>query len=186
MIRNILLYSAVFSGCFFEGETSLITSSFAAHSGYLEIFAVMFIALAATQSWDWLWFTIGRKKGRQFLEKKSGLNEKVKKIESLLRKNQTPILIGYRFLYGFRTAVPLVLGMSTVSKVKFGTYSLISTFLWDIIFSSFGYFFGALLKANWKRIEEYEFEVIACLIISGIIIGLFLRFRSLKRVAKLT
>jgi membrane protein DedA with SNARE-associated domain len=184
MIKKLLLYAAVFLGCFFEGETSLTTSAFAAHRGHLEIFAVMVIALAATQSWDWLWFTIGRKSGMRFLEKKPKLNDKVKKINTLLKKNPTPVLLGYRFLFGFRTAVPLVIGMSSITKRKFLTFSLINTILWDIMFSSIGYFFGAFLKANWKRIEDYEFEIMACILIAGVIIGLFLRYKSLKRITK--
>jgi len=185
-MKKILLYATVFLGCFVEGETSLITSSFDAHRGYLEIFIVMFIALAATQSWDWIWFTIGRKSGKLFLERKPKLNEKAKKIDSLLRKNPVPVLLGYRFLFGFRTVVPIVIGMSSISKRKFLIFSLINTILWDILFSSIGYFFGAFLKANWKRIEDYEFEIMACLLISGIIIGLFLRYRSLKRIIKVS
>ncbi len=184
MIKKIMLYSAVFLGCFFEGETSLITSSFAAHRGYLEIFIVMFIALAATQSWDWLWFTVGRRSGKRFLEKRPKLDQKVKRIDCLLRKNPTPVLLGYRFLFGFRTAVPLVIGMSSISKQKFLAFSLINTILWDILFSSVGYFFGAFLKANWKRIEDYEFEIMASIIITGIIIGLFLKFKSIKRITE--
>lgn len=182
MIKKVLLYSAVFLGCFLEGETSLTTSAFAAHRGYMEIIIVMIIALAATQSWDWLWFAIGRNKGKQFVEKKPKLYQKVKKIDTLLNKNPIPILLGYRFLFGFRTAVPLVIGMSSISKSKFLTFSLINTIIWDILFSSVGYFFGAFLKANWKRIEDYEFEIMACLLVSGIIIGLILRFISLKRI----
>ena len=184
IINKILLYSAVFLGCFFEGETSLTTSAFAAHRGYLEIIIVMLIALTATQSWDWLWFTIGRKKGKRFIEKRPKLNQKVKKIDALLSRNPIPLLLGYRFLFGFRTAVPLVIGMSSVSRGKFLTFSLINTIIWDILFSSLGYFFGAFLKANWKRIEDYEFEIMAFILVSGIIIGLSLRFRSLNRFAK--
>jgi membrane protein DedA with SNARE-associated domain len=182
MIRKIILYSVVFIGCFFEGETSLITSSFMAHRGYLEIFLVMLVALAATQSWDWLWFTVGRKKGKHFIEKKPKLHEKVKKIHNLLEKKTIPFLLGYRFMFGFRTAGPLVIGMSSISKQKFLTFSLINTILWDIIVSSCGYFFGAFLKENWKRIEDYEFEIMAGIIVAGIIIGLSLRFLSLKKV----
>jgi membrane protein DedA with SNARE-associated domain len=184
MIKKILLYLVVYLGCFFEGETSLVTSAFAAHRGYLEIIIVMFIALAATQSWDWLWFTIGRKKGKLFIEKKPKLNQKVKKIDLLLEKNPFPVLLGYRFLFGFRTAVPLVIGMSSISKRRFLTFSLLNTVLWDIMFSSVGYFFGAFLKANWKRIEDYEFEMMVCILVSGIIVGLCLRFLSLKRVRR--
>jgi membrane protein DedA with SNARE-associated domain len=129
MIKNIILYLTVFFGCFFEGETVLITSAFAAHRGYLKIFVVMVIALAAIQSWDWIWFIIGRKRGKRLLERLPKLNEKAKKIDYLLQKYPTPVLLGYRFLYGFRTAVPLAIGMSSISKQRFLTFSLINTIL---------------------------------------------------------
>jgi membrane protein DedA with SNARE-associated domain len=184
MIKRLLLYSVVFLGCFFEGETSLTTSAFAAHRGYLEIIIVMLTALVATQSWDWIWFTVGRKGGKRYVETKPKLYQKVKRIDALLTKNPIPVLLGYRFLFGFRTAVPLVIGMSSISKRKFLTFSLINTILWDILFSSIGYYFGAFLKANWKRIEDYEFEIMGSILIAGVVIGLFLRSKSLKRVAK--
>jgi membrane protein DedA with SNARE-associated domain len=186
MIKKIILYAAVFAGCFFEGETSLTTSAFAAHRGYLKILIVMLIALVATQSWDWIWFTAGRKGGKRYVDRKPKLKQKVKRIDALLTKNPTFVLLGYRFLFGFRTAVPLVIGMSSVTKRKFLTFSLINTILWDVLFSSVGYYFGAFLKANWKRIEDYEFEIMGCILIAGVIIGLFLRNRSLKRIAKLS
>jgi membrane protein DedA with SNARE-associated domain len=186
MIKKLILYTAVFLGVFFEGETTLTTASFAAHRGHLDIVVVMLIALVATQSWDWIWFIIGRKGGKGYLERKPKLYKKVKKIDSLLAKNPTPVLLGYRFLYGFRTTVPLVIGMSSITKQKFLIFSLINTIIWDILFSSLGYYFGAFLKANWKRIEDFEFEIMGGIIITGVIIGLILRSRSLIRVEKIS
>ena len=184
MIKKILLYTVVFLGCFFEGETSLTTSAFAAHRGHLEIFIVIIVAFTATQSWDWIWFLIGRKKGKAILAKRPKLSEKAHKIDILLMKHPIPVLLGYRFLYGFRTAVPLAIGMSSISTRKFFVFSFINTLVWDFLFSSVGYFFGAFLKANMKRIEDYEFEIMACILIAGIIIGLLLRYRSMKRIEK--
>lgn len=185
MMKKILLYCLVYTACLFEGETALTTSAFAAHRGYLEIFAVMILALAATQTWDWFWFTIGRLRGKRFLENKPLLYDKALKIHKLLEKYPMLLLLGYRFLFGFRTVVPIVIGMSSISKQKFLIFSLINTILWDILFSSAGYYFGAFLQANWRRIEYYEFEIMGCIVIGGIVTGLFLRFRSLRRVAKL-
>jgi membrane protein DedA with SNARE-associated domain len=186
MIKKAALYLAVFTGCFFEGSTSLTTSSFAAHRGYFELILVMIIAFVATQMWDWLWFTIGRKRGVAFLAKKPKLRERAKKIDLLIIKYPVPVLLGYRFLHGFRTAVPLAIGMSSISTRKFMTFSLINTILWDIFFSSVGFFFGAFLKANWKRIEHYEVEIMISIVIAGIITGLTLRYNSIKRVSRQT
>jgi membrane protein DedA with SNARE-associated domain len=184
MIRNLLLYVTVFVACFFEGETALITSAFAAHRGYLEIFGVMIAALTATQSWDWLWFTVGRKRGALFLSNKPKLKEKAGKIDLLLMKHPILVLLGYRFMFGFRTAVPLVIGMSSVRIRKFLYFSLINAVIWDILYSSVGYFFGAILKANWKRIEDYEFEIMFSIAVIGIMTGLIIKFRSRKGISK--
>jgi membrane protein DedA with SNARE-associated domain len=186
MIKKVALYLVVYAGCFFEGSTSLTTSSFAAHRGYLEIIVVMAIAFVATQSWDWIWFTIGRKRGISFLAKKPKLGARARKIDLLILKHPVPVLLGYRFLHGFRTAVPLAIGMSSISTRKFMIFSLINTILWDIFFSSIGFFFGAFLKANWRRIEHYEFEIMFCIIIAGIITGLTLRHNSIRRVTRQT
>jgi membrane protein DedA with SNARE-associated domain len=181
MLNKLLAYFVVFIGCFLEGETTLITSAYASHRGHLELFIVMILALIATQSWDWIWFTIGRKRGPDFLVKKPKLQLKAKRIDALLVKYPIPILLGYRFLYGFRTAVPLTLGMSSIKTRTFIIFSLISTVVWDILYSFLGYFFGVLLKANWRKIEEYEFETLLGLVVSGIIIGLLLRYSSDRR-----
>ncbi len=185
MIKKLILYSTVFAGCFFEGETSLVTSAFAAHRGYMEIFIVMMIAFAATQSWDWIWFLTGRKKGSAILGNRPKMQEKANKINILLSKHQTPVLLGYRFLYGFRTVVPLAIGMSSITTRKFFLFSVINTIIWDCLFSSMGYFFGAFLKANLKRIEHYEVEIMAGIIITGLITGILLRRRSIRNVERL-
>jgi membrane protein DedA with SNARE-associated domain len=182
MGRKIILYLTIYVACFFEGETALTTSAFAAHRGYLAITLVMLMALLATQSWDWFWFFMGRTKGQALLNKRPLLKEKANKIERLLMKYPNPVLFGYRFFYGFRTAVPLVIGMSSISKRKFLFFSLLNTILWDILFSSFGYFFGAVLKASWKKIEEYEFLVMICIVVLGVISGLTLKHRSLRKI----
>jgi membrane protein DedA with SNARE-associated domain len=184
MLKKIFLYTVVFTGCFFEGETTLITSAYASHRGHLEIITVMILAIIASQGWDWMWFTIGRRKGNIFLSRKPKLQLKANKIKGLLEKYPVPILLGYKFLFGFRTAVPLAIGMSSIKTRTFTILSFVNTFLWDILYSSLGYFFGVILKANLKEIEKYEFEIFAGLVIAGFIIGPLLRNYSIKRVER--
>jgi membrane protein DedA with SNARE-associated domain len=184
MLKKVILYIVVFTGCFFEGETTLITSAYASHRGHLEIITVMILAIFASQSWDWIWFTIGRKRGNIVLAQKPKLQKKANKVKSLLEKYPIPILMGYKFLFGFRTAVPLTIGMSSIKTRTFAILSLVNTIIWDILYSSLGYFFGVFLKANWKEIEKYEFETLIGLVVAGFIIGPLLRKYSIRRVEK--
>ena len=125
-----------------------------------------------------------KKKGEGISCPKPKLQVKAKKIKGLLEKYPIPILLGYKFLFGFRTAVPLTIGMSSIKTRTFTILSLINTMLWDILYSSLGYFFGVFLKANWKEIEKYEFETLVGILVAGLIIGPLLRNYSIKRVER--
>ena len=174
-------YLALLIAIFIEGEVSVITASFAAHRGYLDIFVVFIIAFSATIASDWFWFFIGRRHGSRVLSKKQSFANKAKKVNTFLNRYPTLILIGYRFLYGFRIVVPVVIGMSDIKIKKFLFLSAIGTIFWAGIMTSAGYLFGEVLEANFKKLEHYEVRIIAFMLISGFILALILWYIKKKK-----
>jgi membrane protein DedA with SNARE-associated domain len=174
-MKVIYGYIALFIGCFLEGETSLIAGSFAAHRGMLEIVPVFIVAYVSTQCSDWLWFITGRKQGHRILDRKPKWEKKYKRIDKVMKKYPVAILLGYRFIYGFRSILPIGIGMSSISAVKFFIFSQIGTFLWASMLCCAGYFFGAIIEANFKKIEHYEVEILIGLIVTGLTVGLLIR-----------
>ncbi len=177
-MKAIYGYIALFIGCFLEGETSLIAGSFAAHRGMLEIVPVFIVAYISTQCSDWLWFITGRKQGHRILNKRPKWEKKYKRIDKVMKKYPVAILLGYRFIYGFRTILPIGIGMSSISTIKFFIFSQIGTFLWASLLCCAGYFFGAIVEANFKKIEHYEVEILVGLIITGLAVSLLIRLIS--------
>ena len=102
-------YWAIFIGTFAEGETILILGGFAAHRGYLALPWVILAAFIGSLCGDQLFFYLGRAHSQWFLARRPLWKERVYKAQRLLERFQTPVILGFRFLYGTRGSYPLSL-----------------------------------------------------------------------------
>ena len=171
----ILIYLGIFCGIFIEGEMVMITSVIAAHHGHLNLWIVMAIGLVGTYSSDSFYFFLGRKKGKKWLNKNVRFKNKYAVIDSKLNKYPTLIFLVYRFMYGFRTIAPLVIGASRTKTSKFLNLSAISIIIWGITYGAIGYLFGVVIKSKLSHIEHIEKYVIEILLLIGVIF--FILFR---------
>jgi membrane protein DedA with SNARE-associated domain len=171
----IIRYLAVYFGIFVEGETVMIASSFAAHRGYMDIFTVVFTGFIGTQTSDWFYFFVGRKRGKLFLNKRPRLKNRSNKINRWLHRYPVLVMLAYRFLYGFRMITPLILGMSRIKTRRFALYSVLTTVIWAIVFGTAGYYFGALFESRMKRLEKYELIAVIGIFMIGFIVFLIRR-----------
>jgi membrane protein DedA with SNARE-associated domain len=149
-------YAAVFVGTFLEGETILILAGFAAHRGYLSLPEVIVTAFLGTLCGDQLYFLLGRWRGRQIMEKRKSWSARAEKAQRLFDRLSTHLILLFRFLYGLRTVTPFVVGMSSVSSVKFLVLNAIGAAVWAIAIGTGGYLFGDALEAIFGEIKRYE------------------------------
>jgi membrane protein DedA with SNARE-associated domain len=177
-----MLYIGVFFGMLFEGEMVMISSMIAAHHGYLNFWIVIVIGMVAIYCADCFYFTLGRKKGKKWLNKNPKLKDKAALIDSKLDKYPILIFIIYRFTFGLRTITPLVIGTSKTRTSTFLFYSGMSITIWATVYASIGYLFGAFIKSELSYIEHIEKYIIAFLILSGIIFILALRLIKRRKV----
>lgn len=111
-IISLYGYPAIILGTFFEAETILAMAGFAAHQGYLKLEWVILSGFLGTLCGDQLYFYIGRRKGTAFLEKRPYWKSRSQLIFDLLKRHQLLLILGFRFVYGLRTATPFVIGAS--------------------------------------------------------------------------
>jgi membrane protein DedA with SNARE-associated domain len=161
-------YLAILIGTFLEGETILIVAGFVAERGYLNIWLVMAAAFIGSMCGDQLAFWIGRAKGQSFIAKRPKLKKRVAKALHLFERHQNIILLGFRFVYGFRNVTPFAVGMSNVRATKFSFLNMIGAFIWAMAFGWGGYAFGVALEAILEKVKRYEMYIF------GGMIGVFL------------
>ncbi len=174
-------YAAVLVGTFLEGETVLILGGLAARLGYLKLQWVIAAAFIGSLAGDQLYYYLGRRHGKTLLARHASWHRQVAKINDVMERFEIPLLIGFRFFYGFRTVTPFVIGMSRIKFVKFLLLNTLGALLWAVSIGSAGYVFGHALNILLGDIKRYELLSFAVIAIAGLVIWslhFFLRRRQ--------
>jgi membrane protein DedA with SNARE-associated domain len=173
-------YWAILAGTFLEGETILILGGFAAYSGYLELPWVIAAAFTGTFCGDQLFFFLGRWHSRRFLANRPSWKRRVEKAQKLFKRIRTPLMLGFRFMYGLRSVTPFVIGMSDVPTALFVFLNMLGAAVWAITVGIAGYFFGGALEIFVGNIKRYELFAFAAIALAGLAIWLLHLHRGKK------
>ena len=168
-------YPGLVAGMLFEGETVLVLGAFMSHRGYLNLPLVILIAFLVAFASDEFFFWAGRIKGSEFLEKRPSWAAGLAKANSLLGRNPTLLYFGVRFMYGLRTVLPFVIGMSKANPKKFVSLNLLGAAVWAILFGMAGYLFGHFMELLFGDIHQYEHWIAASLILISAGVWLYRR-----------
>lgn len=175
-------YPALVLGLLLEGETVLVLGAFMAHRGYLSLPLVIATGFLVTFASDQFFFWLGRTQGNHFLEGRPGWKLNVEKARDLLHRNTNLLFLVFRFMYGLRTVMPLVFGLSGLSPRRFAVLNLIGALVWALIFGIAGFLFGQLTEILLADAGKYEHWIALGIVIAGT--GVWLYRRHTNRIAK--
>jgi membrane protein DedA with SNARE-associated domain len=174
-------YLALLIGTFFEGETAILVASSLIHQGIFDAFPTVIVGFAGSFISDWVYYLIGRLNGKYFVDKRPKLAAKLEPVRSLFRRHQTQVLFSYRFLYGFRVIIPIVIGMSHVTPIRYLFYSVTSGLIWATTVGTVGYFVGRVLKLETSVFEENILFIVIGFATFGILLGYLIRQLAARR-----
>ena len=180
-------YLALLIGTFFEGETAILIAASLIHEGTFDGLPTIIFGFAGSFISDWLYYFIGRLNGKYFIDKRPKLKAKLEPIQGLFRKYQFQILFSYRFLYGFRVVIPIVIGMSHIRPLQFLFYSIVSGLIWAATVGTVGYFIGRAFNIEASAFEDNILFLVVGFASFGMIMGYALKYlaaRSLSNQAK--
>ena len=158
-------YLAILIGTFLEGETILILGGITAKLGYLQLPWVITYAFWGTLIGDQLFFMLGRSQGAPFLHRHPSWDERAQKVQGILERHRILIILGFRFIYGFRIITPYVIGMSRISYLEFLVLNVISAAVWSIVIGSLGFAFGHGLELWLGNIRRYEIIIMVVVLV---------------------
>jgi membrane protein DedA with SNARE-associated domain len=173
-------FLAILIGSFIEGETILVLGGFAAQRGYLQLPWVILFAFLGSLTGDQLFFHLGRLQSQQILAKHPRRWERVDKAHNALQRYKTPLILGFRFIYGMRIITPFVIGMSRVSAGYFILLNVIGAIFWAVVVGYLGYLFGSAAEALIGNLRQYEIEAMGIIVLIGTLFWLIHLFRSRK------
>jgi len=174
-------YFALLLGTFMEGETAILMASSLIHRGLFNFPLTVLIAFSGSFISDWIYYLIGRLNGQYFLAKRPSLNAKVKPITDFFHHHKLQILFSYRFLYGFRVLIPIVIGMSGLKPIQYLFYSTVTGLLWATAVSTTGYWIGRILEIKVQSFEDNLLFIVLGFASLGFLIGYTIKHLAMRR-----
>ena len=160
-------YAAVFLGGLLEGETLLVLGGLAAHQGYLHLPFVILAAFLGAFTSDQLFFFLGRKHSRFILARRPSWRARIEKADRLLKRYETPVVLGFCFFYGLRMIIPFTIGLSRIPVRRFFLLNLIGVFTWAVTIGGCAYLFGHLLETLLGNLKRYEYAILIVVTLAG-------------------
>ena len=176
-------YLALFLGTFFEGETVLVLAGFLAFRGYMDIKMVMLVAFLGSYAGDQLWYFLGRRHGRKLLARKPRWQTMGDRALGHIRRHPDLWVLGFRFVYGLRTVMPVAIGLSGYPPRRYLLLNGLGALIWSAALGLAAYHFGALLEGILGNVKKYELWVLGGLILLGVLLWVSRRFKA-ARVAR--
>ncbi len=158
-------YLIILGWTFLEGETIVIVAGFLAQKGILNPWLIALSAFAGSLCSDQLMFTLGKHKGQGILRRFPSLDKNSAKARRMLLKYETPLILGFRFVYGMRNVTPILLGISGVSHLKFLLLNIIGAGVWALVFSFGGYYFGHIFTKYTHNLANAELWLIGFILL---------------------
>ena len=169
-------YLALFIGTFAEGESVLLLGGFLAHSGHMELPAVIATAFVAAVCGNQLYFYLGRRHAYGFLLRFPRLQAQATRALRRIENHQVKWALAMRFMWGFRIAMPVALGMTNMRASLFFWLNLASGAVWAVLFAFIGFTTSDVLTSVLAGIRHYEMWIAGALIAAALIV-LALRWR---------
>jgi len=152
---------------FLPGDSLLFATGAIAALGSLNIWAISVLLFVAAVLGDAANYWVGNIFGQKIVDNpkiKFVNQEHIDKTQQFYKKHGGKTIILARFIPLVRTFAPFVAGVGKMEYKRFFTYNVVGGFVWVVLFTSAGFFFG-----NLKFIQEnFHYAILAIIFLSVI------------------
>jgi membrane protein DedA with SNARE-associated domain len=149
-------YWFVYFGTLVEADATVITATFLARRGYLQIPLVLTVAGASTITVSQIWFWLARKRGQTLLERMSARHKRYARVRRWVETNGYVLVFFSRFLWGLRLAIPAACGATGMKAGRFAIIDAAGAVLWAGIVGTVGYAIAHAISRAWGNIRKHE------------------------------
>jgi membrane protein DedA with SNARE-associated domain len=182
-IESLLItygYPILFVGVLIEGETFLILAAYLAHRGYLNQTAIIAIGALATFMIVQALFHAGHRYGPRVLARRPKWQPRISRVQALFHRYGAGMVVGFRFLFGLRTIIPLAIGMVHYPVLRFTLLNAVGAVLWTTVIVLAGNGIAQFIETFVQDLRQHEWLIIVLLALAGGLYGLYHLYKQPK------
>lgn len=160
-------YIILFFWGILEGELGLIFAGLAAHDGKMDLLLAILVAGLGGFSGDQIYFYIGRFNRKSIQEQFVSQRRKFALAHLLLKKYGWGIIFIQRYMYGMRTIIPMSIGTTRYSGLKFAIINFFSALAWAAITIVLTWIFGEEIFKILEWFKNHPYLLIPLAIVIG-------------------
>lgn len=170
MISKLTVYIGIMLAIMLQGEMGLIGSGHLIYIGTAKFWLVVLIATLLSTIHGEILFN-GSKFGLKLFP--TNFKDKISKVGKLIQRYGAFLLLFSRFIYGFRTIIPIAFGLSGIKHFEFSIFNFAGAFIWALTYTSIGLFSSKAIS-TFLDVKRYQ------MLIFGIFLGIAFAIATFK------
>lgn len=161
-------YIALFAYSFGGGFVGLIVAGVLSFAGDLNIY--ISIAVAATSNFlgDQFLFFLARKNKSYAKDMMKNYGRKIALAHIMMRKYGSLVVFIQKYVYGIKTLIPLTMGLTKYSSIKFTIFNVFATIIWALIVGYGSYSAGEYILSI---ADDFKYVGIGLVIVIALVIS---------------
>lgn len=139
------------------GYVGIIAAGVLSANGMLDIYLSILIAILGNISGSTLYAYLARFQKKEFYKYFKKHKRKLAMMSLLIKKYDWWIILTCKYLHGIRTLIPLAIGLSKFSFVKFLVINIIACIIWGFVLGFAGFYASGFLQNALKFLLEHPY-----------------------------
>lgn len=168
-------YPTLFIGTFLEGESVILLAAYLAAHGRLglDVVTVGVVSFLGAYAGHVVFFWLGRSQGPRVLRRFPHWEYHADKARAFFRRYGTLGIFLSQYIYGFRIAFAILIGISEMRVRTFLLLEALSCAIWAALFTVLGALFGRAVYGFLDRSHWLEWVILALFILLFVAITLY-------------
>ncbi|MBI1899297.1 MAG: DedA family protein, partial [Acidobacteria bacterium] len=158
-------YLLLAAGTIVEGDATLFTAAALAQRGYFRLRTVVLVSMAASLAFNAVVYALARRRGREAFELRAQRHARYARVKRWMERRGGLLVLGSRFIWGLRTAIPAACGASGMGPLRFFLMDVAGAALWSSFVGAAGYGGTHVVNALIADLRNRDQEVLAILTI---------------------
>ena len=169
-------YIALFAYSFGGGFVGLVIAGVLSFAGDLNLYLCILVAGVSNFLGDQFLFFMARKNKSYAKDMMKGYGRKIALAHVMMRKYGSFVVFIQKYIYGIKTLIPLAMGLTKYSYIKFTIFNIFATALWGVVVGYASYSAGEyILNA------ADDFKYIGLAIVAVVLLSVSYLFRRIEK-----